>query len=267
MDQAGIEVHMLLYHKRFHEGLLAFYTFAHHAQSPVNLIAHDDGSLLSEDIRLLQTLYPGCTLIARDQADREVGSALARRGLENCIRLRKQFVLALKLLDVSFYAKSREFIFLDSDTLFFERPTELIEGLASEKFYLGSTPLFSVDVASAYTIGKDEFTQLIGCDCVQRCNTGIFRSAPISLDVVEDFLKCGAFWNGALPKDWYVEQTIYAMIFTLAGAKALPGTYAISPSNVATAKFVSGHFCGSPDFSAKPYYCQAIPFLISKLQP
>jgi hypothetical protein len=249
----ALEIHMLLHHQRILEGIWALYSFAHFAQQPCQFVVHSDGSLTATDSGYLHSILPGIRIIARSEADALVESRLAMLGYTNSIRFRKQLVFALKLFDPFFFGERASFVLLDSDVLFFRIPHELLD--------LGASNLYSPDNGVRYCIEPETLEMLLGKPCISYFNPGVVRSDRSVLDLylIEQFLDRPEFWGTGSRPHYYGELTIWAMLLTLAGACALPQSYAITPT-LQDALPTSGHFCGG-GYPATWFYSRGIPRL------
>ena len=254
---------MLLHHLRIYEGLWSLYSFAYFANRPCRFVVHNDGTLTEKDLSYIHSLFPGTRVISRPEADERILTCLRERGLEASARLREQFVLALKLFDVSLFTESASFVFFDSDVLFYDTPVELLEGLEGRDAVV--EPLISrSNIDENYTLELDEMRALVGSSCFARVNSGIIRSPRTlpDLDHVERYLREP---NMERPKrfSWFREQTCWAMEVSRSGGRLLSNAYAVwgVPSTPGT---VAGHFAG-PEAPAARLYTDALPYLAAKM--
>jgi hypothetical protein len=251
-----IEVHMLLHHQRVFEGMWALYSFAHFSGVPCQMFVHSDGSLTSEDAACLQRVLPGLRVISRGDSDERVQTVLRKRRLVNCLRFRDSLVFALKLFDPFFYGDRSSFVLLDSDVLFFRRPDELLDEREECRY--------SPDNGFRYCLSPDVLHALLGRECIDAFNPGVVRAdrGVLDLERVEQYLERSEFWSTGSRPHYYAELTLWAMQLTLAGARQLPDTYAITPTLDGMLP-VSGHFCGG-GLPSTWFYSRALPRLAAQ---
>jgi hypothetical protein len=248
-----LEVHMLLHHQRILEGIWALYSFAHFSRVGCQILVHSDGSLTDTDARHLQQVLPGVRMISRQEADQVVEPHLHELGLSRSIRFRRELVFGLKLFDPFFFGEQASFFLLDSDVLFFRRPAELL----SEE----PTSLYSPDNGFRYCLGPEVMQALLGGPCIAGFNPGVVRTRRTVLDLafVEQCLERQEFWGSGTRPHYYAELTLWAMQLTIAGARPLPASYAITPPLDGPIP-VSGHYCGG-GYPATWFYSQGLPRL------
>ena len=261
----GIEVHMLLHHKRLYQGLWAFYSLAHFASRSCRFVIHDDGSLTTSDKALLGKVLPGCHVIPREEADAQVFKDLDAHQLPRCVKLRRTLVFALKLFDPAFFARSQSYIIMDSDVLFFACPQQLLAAAASDQ-ESATAHVYSQDVQDVYCLNRAEMLQVMGQDCIELFSPGVFSVGRGTLNParIESYLARPKFWNEKGEGDYFAELTLWAMELTLQGTSPLSGSYAICPLDPSAPDLVFGHYCGGIR-SNYIYYTRALPFLSSAL--
>lgn len=257
-----VEVHMLLHQQALYEGMWAFYSFAYFASQPCRFIVHDDGSLTSSAAMLLNKIFPQCQVISRQDADSTVMSYFDSQGLKLCARLRQNLIFGLKLFDLSFFARSSNFVLLDSDVLFFSRPETILKYFVVKNNGDSTQPRYSVDNGYRYCLSEADLTRMLGRKPIERFNPGVLCVGRNSVDFtrIENYLAHPKFWRKNGAPDYFAELTLWAMELTKSGALPLPENYAIAPSEIKDPGLVSGHFCGGIE-SAYLYYTRALPHL------
>jgi hypothetical protein len=264
-DAGVVDVHMLLNHERLLEGLWAYHSFLRHADIPAAAIIHDDGSLTAGDIEDIQRVLPGARVVTRAESDAVVGSYFAQHGLARCARLRALLPFSLKLFDLRFFGRNSNVILLDSDVLFFAKPSALLDGLATEAKDV--PPLYSLDITDNYCLPVGDLEALLGGACIPRFNPGVMRVAKTSVDLerVERHLDHHDFWPNGRP-NYYAELSLWAMELTILGARPLPSGYDIAPGNLGDPSLVAGHYCGGIR-NSHLYYTRALPYANGGLFP
>ena len=97
---------------------------------------HEDGTVPTEGIAALRHHFPDARLIRRSEADEMVGRKLER--YPRCQALRCANVLSLKVFDFAVYLESDRLLLLDSDILFFDRPTVLLQRITDPSYAYNS---------------------------------------------------------------------------------------------------------------------------------
>ena len=218
-DTRGYEVHLLTCERDRTMAFWALKSFFHYLGERPPLVVHDDGSLTQESIRLFDEHFPGCTVVRAHQADADsrLRASLQFMPLCELWRFRCDFHLAKKLFDFACWSTEPFIVGLDSDILFFRKPSEILECMRA------STPFMSSDYQEAYEFdaalvqrASQEF------DLIPRLNSGLFglRRDAFDFTVVEKLLEA---WVDASParrfqfwKGW-LEQTMLACLFSRSG--------------------------------------------------
>ncbi|MGM3308960.1 hypothetical protein ACSQ6I_23765 [Anabaena sp. WFMT] len=193
-------------------------SFYHFSKRQYAVCIHDDGTLTQENISTLQYHFPDARIIDRKQADRKVLALLS--SYPRCLEFRKTNHLSPKVFDFALYLESDRMLLLDSDVLFFQEPTVLIQRIEDPAYTLNTV---NGDVASAYTV--DPIVVEKHCDFtpIDRFNSGLglIHKASLKLDWMEEFL--------ALPNIighfWRIEQTLFALCSSRFGVELLPLEY------------------------------------------
>jgi hypothetical protein len=202
---------------------------------------HDDGSLAEDETRLLREQFPGCRVIGAAESDMRLNALLDTH--PNLKRLRQRSALMKKLLDVPPFSDRARFVYIDSDLLFFRRPSELLEKASLKS---GGGNWFNRDLANAYSFAPDVIQRACQVQIPPRINSGCYVCDTDYLD-----LPALERWLGQLiaaQPDFYLhyaEQTLTAMA---AGASAGGARYLSEPYDVAYGKdvatSVSKHYVG-----------------------
>jgi hypothetical protein len=127
---ASAEVHTLVCHHHLHRYILAIKSFLKFYGN-ICVVAHDDGTLSGTDKKILTEHISGIRIICKDDADKMMSEAL--REFPACLEYRKKYIIGMQLFDYLLISETEKIVSLDSDTLFLERPDQLIAWLSSEK--------------------------------------------------------------------------------------------------------------------------------------
>ncbi len=193
-------------------------SFYHFSQRQYALCIHDDGTLTQESITTLQDHFPDAQIIDRKQADEKILPLL--ESYPHCLEFRKTNHLSPKVFDFAAYLQSDRLLLLDSDILFFQSPTELLNRIENPDYQLNT---LNADVTSSYTVEPEVVKTHLGFDLAERVNSGLglIHKRSLSFDWIEEFLSLpdiiGHFWR--------IEQTIYALCSSRFGVELLPPAY------------------------------------------
>lgn len=212
------EIHVLTYKDDWLNLLWGLKSFYHYSKRHYALCIHDDGTLNSEQQAILKYHFPYARVIDRDQAEKKVLPSLER--YPRCLEFRKTNHLSPKIFDFAAYLESDRMLLLDSDVLFFQEPTELLERIENPKYGYNTV---NGDVASAYTVEPSLVAKQCGFQVIDRFNSGLglIHRASLNLAWIEEFLELpniiGHFWR--------IEQTLFALCSSRFGVELLPPAY------------------------------------------
>jgi len=216
------QIHMLIGHRTVAECLWALHSFLTYAEPSFPVCVHDDGSLIPRDCQLLERFYPGIRVLRRQESDAEVVPLLKKAGLNRLSALRAELPFTLKLLDLQHFAQGRRVLYLDTDILFFQRPTLLLDLMRAGT--QDSTAWYNLDRATWYTWTSDDLYAHTGIRPGPQINAGLFTARIDDLSWwarYEDWLGIARPQAGQWTQ-WHREQTLWALHLTAIGAKPLP---------------------------------------------
>ena len=201
-----LELHSLVCKNDVLLALWSFKTFAYFSEIDISLVLHEDGSLDESDIRTLKKHFPGVRIIRYVDAASRMREHLA--DYKNCTQLRyhkRLFWHGMKLLDLATYSDRQRIMVIDPDVLFFKRPTELLECLASE------TAFFNGNGISCYDLSSDAIARVFPAPMIPAVNSGLYCvPADIfrDLDLIDSIIGRYLEENGDFDK--WAEQTFFA---------------------------------------------------------
>ena len=179
--------------------------------------------------RTLRQHFPNARIVTQSEADHVVEKHLIDCGWTRLLEARRANQYMQKLTDNLILSGFPHILLLDSDVLFFRRPSELLEFQGDH--------IFQQDYESTYVIEK-----AAGVSVAPRLNAGImkFRTASISLARCNDYLADFPNYNG------WLEQTLLALHASETDtANILPPTYLISfERNIDPDTLVARHYAG-----------------------
>ncbi|MBS3963211.1 MAG: hypothetical protein KGZ80_01730 [Methylomonas sp.] len=120
---APTAIHSAVPHRYLNAYLFAIKSFLrfHH---DVAVIVHDDGSLRSEDYRIIAHHIQGVKIISRQQANETFRNKIQNDFLN---QVRTSYTSYLKLFDSTLFSEGKRIVILDTDTLFIKKPQQIID--------------------------------------------------------------------------------------------------------------------------------------------
>jgi hypothetical protein len=172
----------------------------------------------ADGIGALQHHFPDARLIRRTEADETIGLKL--RQYPRCQALRNGNVLSLKVFDFAVYLDSDRLFLLDSDVLFLERPTVLLQRITDPQYEWNS---LNRDWAMGYSVEPAVATSMLGFDVQSHINSGLGLMHQYSYD-----FECFEEWlllPGILSHHHRIEQTLVGLACSRFGHQFLPEDY------------------------------------------
>jgi hypothetical protein len=203
--------------------LWALKTFYYFSRTNYPLVIHLQGAVPRRVLTRFHRHFPSARVIRQGEADQIVERDLLRRGLVRLANARRYSPFMLKLTDFPMMSRAVHLLTLDSDVLFFRRPSELLGSTATPM----TVSLFQRDRASTYNLSEPRALAELGVLLAPCVNTGIALFPRDSLDLIrcERYL---AHPDVARPTGW-IEQTLHALCASEQGRVAyLPDTYLLS---------------------------------------
>jgi hypothetical protein len=235
----SVPVHVLTGAKDWELCAWMLASWFHFTEESWRVFIHDDGSLPEPARALFSKLFPHLQIISRDAADTKMDKVLAPYPF--CHDYRNKHPLALKIFDFPAYTEGERFIVLDSDVLFFNYPSEIMQwvnGSAMECW-------FNEDVGEGSLITPDHARTDLGVKLWRQVNSGLclVAKAAIDLDFCERALGETSITKGHA---WRIEQTLFALCASRHGKGGLlPRTYEVSLGKHAAENVVARHYVGT----------------------
>jgi len=182
----------------------------------------DNGDITPEQTGLLECHFPEIRILPRSQLDTSSVEPIKPYPNNTWLRHKRKHPLSLKLFDPIFNLNEGRFLLLDSDVLFFERPSEILTALRARHACIP----FHFNVESSGGI-----------------NSGL---AIIDKDAVHlaDIERALSSMTRKQRNSWTVEQEIYTEIAKERYA-ALPYYYAVQPiDDRVHSNVISCHYIG-----------------------
>ena len=214
-EDRSCEIHVLTSADDWLNLLWALRTFQRSAGKNYALCIHDDGTLDAKATTHLRAAFPAVRIIPRAESDMRAAEILAP--FPRCKNLRATNTLSLKVLDFPAFLEADRMILLDSDILFFDKPTALLAALHDPAF---SNNTLNKDWRDGYTIDPAG-----RCPPLINSGLGLIHKNSLRLEWIEEFLAL----PGILSHPHQIEQTLIALCSARHGFQMLPAEYDVHP--------------------------------------
>lgn len=221
-NDTSCEIHALTCESDWLNLIWALKSFYIASNKRYALCVHDDGSLSQESEKIIRYHFPAARFIRRSDADDWADSISSK--YPRVFEFRKKHPLSLKITDFfSFMVGDRMLVF-DSDLLFFQSPSELINRVEDSNYQLNT---FNEDIKSAYAIAPVEVEKVYDFRLISSLNSGLglVHRGSVQLDFLEEFLALPRILEGHF---WRIEQTLFALCSSRFGVELLPKEYQVS---------------------------------------
>jgi hypothetical protein len=217
-------LHTLLDYKNFQMGVVSYKSLVLAAQQPINFVFHDDGSLTTLQINYLHAHFPGCRVISQAEARQYMNDYLTP--FPNCLHVRQNHVLFPKVTDVKAYATAERIGFMDSDVLFFRKPTHFLDALENGCH----TNYFNKDIKTSYFLPASVLSEIFSIQVKEQLNSGLWvvNRADIDIPRLERFIQDNRLPD--LVQQYLLDQTLLAVLASSSvhSVDYLPPTYDVS---------------------------------------
>jgi len=210
---AAVEVHSVTCHRHLLLYVLAIKSLLRFTQDLV-IVAHDDGTLSPEDKKVLREHIRSIRIVHKDEADRKMEKLLHH--YPHCKKYREQFVNAKQIIDVALIGTTRKIVQVDSDTLFLQKPSELMNWIETDR---ANTIILPDDDLESDEFGNDIYPTLKEYFPLQyntSCSLLGFDRDIFRLDLVESVLK----WMGKF--HWVTIELLYSHLIRQAAKQHIP---------------------------------------------
>jgi hypothetical protein len=247
-----VEVRALTWRRDWINLIWALKSFYHFAEVDYPLYIHD-GGLTPRQATQLQMHFPQATLVHAKYSDAEVARELNVRGLTLCSTYRTRNVSTRKLFDFYLFSCADTILSIDSDIVFFRRPSELLDTTSG-----GRVNYYNKDAAYWYSMSLDELEEAFGIRPPPLVNSGLALVWRESIDyrLIEDCLAHPKLFDDT----WVTEQTLHALCSTVYGMQLLPDRYCVATTPGLSPEMVCKHY---PGFFRYHLYAEGMKHLIN----
>jgi len=202
-----------------------FWSLCRHAGRPLRAVIYDDGSLDAPLLAECARVFPGARVVTAAEIEGRLNAHLPAAKFPTLRTRRVVYPNLRKLTDVHAGEQGWRLV-LDSDMIFFRRPTALLNWLDAP-----TRPLHMLDVQDAYGYPDKLLRTLAGGPVPSRLNVGVcgLKSDAIDWVQLED-------WNRRLIEaggtSYYEEQALTALMLAGRDAECLPAAdYRLMPDD------------------------------------
>jgi hypothetical protein len=248
-DRGPVELRVLTWRRDWINVVWALKSFYWFAGVDYPLFIHDGGLAPGQDAKLLAH-FPNATLIGRTDADDRIRAHLA--AFPRSLEYRLQNPSTRKLWDFFAFSTADYLVSIDSDIVFFRRPSALLvptEGIAKNRY--------NRDSAFWYSMSVEELDAAFGIAPPPKINSGlsVIRRASIDFAAIERWLEHPKLFGDK----WVTEQTLHALCSTVYGVEFLPDSYFVATEAGLPPDLVCKHY---PGFFRQLLYTEGMAKLI-----
>lgn len=245
----GFPVYFLTGANYLYQTLFCIQSLARVTQEKFHFILVDDGSFTTSHLQQIARQLPGAECISHDQINDYLQSSLPAEEYPALNQKRKVYPHIKKLTDIYALPGNDWKLVLDSDMLFWQNPTEIIEWLKNP-----AQPLHMLDCVESYGYSHKLMSALCGSEVPDLLNVGAIglNNRVINWTDIESWIQEMEAKEGF---SYYLEQALTAMIVGNKPATVLGRErYCVNPDTLNDNKAALHHYV---DLSKKIYFNQA----------
>lgn len=211
-----LEIHFLSGRNFWYQTCFCAYSMARQAEDArIRPVIYDDGSLSEQYAQRIRKVFPDARIIDAREIESRLEESLPQSKFPFLRQTRQHYFHLRKLTDVHAGLDGWKLV-LDSDMLFFRRPTFLLEWLKSPQ-----QPCYVLDVETAYGYSNALMSSLVKTEMPERVNVGVcgLKSEDIDWEKIEYWAKTLTEKEGS---SYLLEQGLTAMF--LADKKSVIGS-------------------------------------------
>lgn len=205
-----LELHVLSGRKCWYQTAFCLWTFCRQARRPLVPVVYDDGTLTPDNVEPLRRLFPAARFVSQAMSRSLLEASLPESRFPVLHERWRNYLNIRKLIDVHVGQTGWKLV-VDSDLLFFRRPTLLIDWIDRP-----ARPLHAVDCESSYGYSRELMEELAGGPVADRINVGLtgLESGALDWERIEFLCRTLVAREG---RSYYLEQALIATL--LAGCE------------------------------------------------
>lgn len=199
----NFEIHTLTQKRDIWMLVWALRSFLYFSGLRPKIIIHDDGSFDEKTALLIKSKFSAVDVIMRKEADQEIYS---RKLPPLVVEYRqKGHPMIIKLIDIFLFSRAKSILLLDSDTLLFKKPQEIIDFINQD------------EIKVLASMGKEEKNKKLCAGFF------LFKKDILKMEALINYLE-----TKPEPDDFFVEQNGWEYITSKVAREFLdPDTYKI----------------------------------------
>jgi hypothetical protein len=202
---APLELHLLTGRRFWYQSAFCLWSFALHAQRRIAPLVYDDGTLAEEQRAILAAIFPLARFVPRGETLLRLDEHLPAARFPVLRERWQHYPNIRKLTDIHTGSTGWKLV-IDSDLLFFRRPSLLIKWLDKP-----ARPLHAVDIENSYGYSRPLLESLAGAPLADFVNVGLcgLNSSELDWEKLEHWCRVLLEKEGA---SYYLEQALVAML-------------------------------------------------------
>lgn len=241
----GLPIYFLTGKKYIHQTLFCIQSLKKVCSEHLRFIVVDDGSFDDELLKRLTTQLPDARLTTHAEIEDNLKKALPETKYPVLHAKRRIYPHLKKLTDIHTIAGDDWKLVLDSDMLFWNQPTQLLNWLRKP-----DRPIHMIDCIESYGYSRNIMQRLAGQSIPDKINVGAIglKSSEINWMQLNDWIAALEEKEGAT---YYLEQALTAMIIGDSITHKLNSAeYIVNPSSLNPNHDILHHYV---DVSKKIY--------------
>jgi len=216
-EGAPLELHLLSGKRFWYQTAFCLWTFARHANRPLEPVIYDDGTLSGQFRAPLAQLFPRTRFVSQTETLARLDEHLPASRFPTLRERWLNYPNIRKLTDPHVGASGWKLV-IDSDLLFFNTPTLLLDWLDRPR-----QPLHAVDCQSSYGYSRALMNELAGASVAELVNVGLtgLKGDELDWEKLE-------YWTRTLIErertNYYLEQALVAMMLAGRSCTVAPAT-------------------------------------------
>lgn len=204
-DPRPVELHLLTGKRFWEQTAFCLWSFAHQSGRTLHPVIYDDGTLAAEHRAPLVRLFPSTRFVSQAESITRLNQYLPADRFPTLRDRWQHYPNIRKLIDPHLGSSGWKLV-LDSDLLFFRRPTLLLDWCAAPQM-----PLHAVDCETSYGYTRPLLDSLAGAPLAELVNVGLtgLDSSALDWTQLEDWCRELIAREGT---SYYLEQALIAML-------------------------------------------------------
>lgn len=247
--ESDFEIHVLVSKRDFLAMLWCLYSLYIYGYNEIGLVVHDDGSLETYHREKIESVFPGAKVISRSESNDLMEKKLAN--FPNCKKFRNGHATNLKVLDFCLLSRKSQIIFFDSDIIFYEAPTAIINNKPEN--------IFLEDIWTNYCISIEELESIFNVKVPPKINIGFGKVNREFLDL--NFIEKALDIPQIRDASYIADQTLIALLTARNGVKTIGHSYKMTLEKGIANKVIK-HYTNIIRYLL---YTEGIPYISKKL--